>query len=158
MASTPTASDRRLDLALAVLRIVAGVIFIAHGGQKLFSFGLPGVTAGFAGMGIPLASVTAPLVAILEFAGGIALVAGLITRLVALGFALEMLGAILLVHLKGGFFLPKGFEFAFSMLGPSAALVLAGAGAFSLDHLLAARRREREAAAAGRGGSRRAAA
>ncbi|HEX6534793.1 MAG TPA: DoxX family protein [Gemmatimonadaceae bacterium] len=157
MNQTSLAPDRRLDLALAVLRLVAGVIFIAHGGQKLFSFGLPGVTTAFAGMGIPLAAVTAPLVAILEFAGGLALLAGLLTRLAALGLAIEMLGAIALVHLKGGFFLPNGFEFALAMLGSSAALALAGAGAFSLDHLLAARR-ARDAGASGRGGSRRAAA
>ncbi|MEX1183555.1 MAG: DoxX family protein [Gemmatimonadota bacterium] len=71
----------------------------AHGAQKLFVLGLPGLIEGFGVMGIPLADVAAPAVALLEFFGGIALFAGLFTPVVAAGLALVMLGALVLVHL-----------------------------------------------------------
>jgi putative oxidoreductase len=135
--STPSS---RVDTALAVLRVVIGAIFIAHGAQKLFVFGLAGITGGFAQMGVPLPAVTAPVVSVLEFFGGLALLLGLQTRVVAIGLALDMLGAILFVHLKGGFFAPKGIEFPLSLFGCAIALALAGAGYYSLDRVLAERR------------------
>ena len=138
--SDNTLTARRIDLGLAVLRIVAGLVFIAHGGQKLFVFGLDGVTAGFTQMGIPLAAVSAPLVALVELFGGVALVVGLLTRLAAVGLAITMLGAILFVHLAAGFFLPNGSEFALTLLAAAVALALTGPGDFSLDGLRHRRR------------------
>lgn len=138
--SHTTTTGRRLDLGLAVLRIGAGLVFMAHGGQKLFVFGIDGVTAGFTQMGIPLAAVSAPLVALVELLGGLALVVGLLTRLAAVGLAVTMLGAILFVHLAAGFFLPNGSEFALTLLAAAVALALTGAGDFSLDGLRARRR------------------
>ena len=138
--SHTTTTGRRLDLGLAVLRIGAGLVFMAHGGQKLFVLGIDGVTAGFTQMGIPLAAVSAPLVALVELLGGLALVVGLLTRLAAVGLAITMLGAILFVHLAAGFFLPNGSEFALTLLAAAVALALTGAGDFSLDGLRARRR------------------
>jgi putative oxidoreductase len=136
---TKTESSRT-DLALAILRVVVGIVFLAHGGQKLFVFGFDGVTGAFTQMGAPLPQITAPMVALLEFFGGLALVAGLLTRFAAVGLALVMLGAMVLVHLAAGFFAPNGVEFPLTLLAASAALAVAGAGRFSLDHLIAARR------------------
>jgi putative oxidoreductase len=149
MASTvaPTTSTRsttppivRTDLALAVLRAVAGIVFAAHGGQKLFVYGFAGVSGAFAQMGAPLPEITGPLVALVEFLGGLALVVGLLTRLAGLGLAITMIGAIVLVHLAGGFFLPSGIEFALTLLAIAVTFVITGAGRYSLDHAIAARR------------------
>lgn len=134
------ASPRQLNIGLTILRAITGLIFVAHGGQKLFVYGLDGVAAGFGQMGVPLAAIFGPLVAVLEFFGGIALIAGLTTRLVSVGLAITMLGAMVLVHLAGGFFMPTGIEFTLSLFGSALLLALTGAGSYSLDAVLARRR------------------
>ena len=133
-------TERQVNIGLAILRTVVAVIFIAHGGQKLFVYGFDGVIGAFGQMGIPLAGIAGPSIALLEFLGGIALAAGLLTRLTALGLAFDMVGAILFVHFKAGFFLPNGSEFALALLGASALMVFTGAGAFSIDALIERRR------------------
>ena len=129
-------SPRQLSLGLAVLRLAAAAVFINHGRQKLFVYGFAGVTGAFTHMGVPAPGLMGPFIGLLEFFGGIALAIGLLTRLFALGFVFDMLGAILLVQLKKGF---GGFEFEFLLLASSLALVLAGAGEFSVDALLGRR-------------------
>ena len=136
---------RQIDTALAVLRVVLGVTFILHGGQKLFVFGFAGVSGAFAQMGIPAPSVLGPFVALVEFFGGIAILFGLLTRLAALGIAATMAVAILTVHLKNGFFAPTGVEFPLSLLGSAIALIISGAGDFSLDAVIGKRLHARSA-------------
>ena len=138
LTTTPTA--RQLDTGLAILRIAVGLVFIAHGGQKLFQFGFAGVTGAFGQMGIPLPGITGPLVAIVEFLGGILLVVGLFTRIAAFLLAVNMLGAMLFVHLSAGYFLPAGVEFALTLFLANIAILVMGPGALSLDHSIYRRR------------------
>lgn len=130
----------RLDIGLIILRLILGVVFTAHGAQKLFVFGLDGITEAFGGLGIPLAGILAPAVALAEFFGGIALVIGLFTRVSAAVLAATMLGALTIVHLPAGFFLPNGIEFVLSLLGGVVAIALIGGGSYSADTVLARRR------------------
>lgn len=138
--SALTATPSQQQLGIAIIRIVTGIIFAAHGAQKLFVYGFAGVSGAFAKMGVPMPSVMGPFIGLLEFFGGLALIVGLLTRLAALGLAFDMLGAILLVHLAGGFFMPAGYEYALTLFAASIALVLAGPGSLSIDGALAARR------------------
>lgn len=131
-----SSSLRQLSLGLAALRVAVATIFIRHGAQKLFVYGFAGVTGAFTHMGVPFPGVTGPFIALLEFFGGIALLMGFLTRLMALGFVFDMLVAIVLVKLKGGF---STYELEFLLLGSSLTLALTGAGRFSVDDLLAGR-------------------
>ena len=130
-------SNRQLSLGLLLLRIAVGAVFIGHGRQKLFGMGFAGVSGMFSHMGVPLPGVMGPFVALLEFFGGIALILGLLTRLVSLGFAIDMLVAILLVRLKDGF---SHYELEFLLCASGFALLLMGAGEFSIDAMLGRRK------------------
>lgn len=132
-------TDRQMEFGIALLRIIVGILFVAHGGQKLFTYGIAGTTGAFTQMGIFMPGVMAPLITLLEFFGGIALIVGFLTRLVSVGLALDMLGAIAFVHLKGGFFMPTGYEFALTLFVASLGLAIAGAGTLSVDAYLANR-------------------
>lgn len=132
-ASTNTA--QRTALALTILRVIIGLIFLAYGYQKFFVYTLPGTTGAFSEMGIPAASLAAPAVATVELLGGIALILGIGTRFAAAILALTILGALLMVHLKAGFFNPAGIKFPLALFGGAVALALAGPGAYALDTL-----------------------
>lgn len=98
----------RLDLGLMILRVIVGFVFVFHGYDKLFVSGIPGVTGFFTQVGAPLPDITAPLVSVLEFAGGIALILGFLTPVVAALLAVDVLSALFLVHLPNGFAAQNG--------------------------------------------------
>lgn len=135
--AAPTA--RQVDAGLALLRAVTGTVFAAHGAQKLFVYGLDGVAGGFAQMGVPFAGVMGPLVGFIEFFGGLALITGLLTRLAGVGLTAVMLGAMAIVHLPNGFFLPNGVEFVLTLAAAATTLAITGAGRYSIDARLARR-------------------
>lgn len=141
MNSASSMAAQRLAIGLTILRVIVGIIFIAHGAQKLFVFGLGGVIGAFGQMHIPLPQITAPVVAFVEFLGGIALVVGLFTRIAAVLLAIDMLGAILFVHGKNGFFLPMGFEYPLLLLAANVAILVAGPGGYAIDDRLWSSRR-----------------
>jgi putative oxidoreductase len=119
------------------LRLALGLIFLAHGGQKLFGWlggkGLTATAAYFAQkLGMNPGLLWAALAGVGEFGGAVLVLLGLFTRLGALSIAAVMLVAIFQVH-WGAFFLPKGLEFACALLASALALVIAGGGKFSLD-------------------------
>ncbi|MEO6528364.1 MAG: DoxX family protein [Gemmatimonadaceae bacterium] len=143
-----SSTQRQISFGLAILRVVLGATFIMHGGQKLFVYGFAGVTGAFGQMGIPMPGLLGPLVALVEFFGGIAILLGLLTRLAALGIGATMVVAILTVHLKAGFFNPQGVEFPLSLLSSAITLAITGAGAFSIDAILNTRLSPNEAATA----------
>jgi putative oxidoreductase len=125
--------------AITVLRVVVGAVFLAHGIQKFFMFGLHGVAGMFGSIGVPLPAVTSVIVALVELVGGAALILGFLTRWAAALNGFDMLVAVLLVHLKNGFFNPMGVEFPLTLLAACIALALLGPGAASVDGALAKR-------------------
>jgi len=137
-----TASNRQVNIGLTLLRVIVGAIFVAHGAQKIFVFGFDGVAGAFGQMGIPMAGILGPFVALVELFGGLALIAGLLTRLASLGLLSTMVVAILQVHLKNGFFAPTGIEFPLSLLGSTAMIAITGAGRWSIDSLIGHRKIE----------------
>jgi len=121
---------------ITILRVMVGIVFLAHGGQKVFVYGFSGVQGAFGQMGIPMPAVMGPFVALLELVGGALLILGVGTRWVSILFAIEMAVAVLKVHLSGGFFLPHGFEFALTMFAASCAIALEGPGPAALGRTL----------------------
>jgi putative oxidoreductase len=118
---------------LTILRIVVGIVFLVHGYQKLFHMGFHGVSAFFSHAGIPLPWVSAVVVTLVEFVGGILLVAGIAVRVAAALNAIDMMVAILVVHLKHGFGAQNGgFEYPLTLLAATLCLAMAGGGMFSL--------------------------
>lgn len=120
---------------ITVLRAVVGLVFVAHGLQKVF-MGVESVAGSMGQIGLPWPVAAAYLATFIELVGGLALIGGFLTRWVAIPLALEMLVAGAVVHWPAGFFLPNGYEFALTLLGACAALSLLGPGVYALDNVL----------------------
>src|SRR5690554_2543628 len=129
------------SLSSLLMRLIAGVIFVAHGAQKLFGsfggYGLEGTGQWMASIGLEPGYLMALAAGSAEFFGGIALLLGLLTRPAALVLAMTMLVAIITVHLPNGLFMSNnGYEFGLALLAITIALALNGGCKLSLDHKL----------------------
>jgi putative oxidoreductase len=133
------------DHTLTLLRLGLGAIFFAHGAQKMLGwfggYGYPASVNYLTHMGIP--AVLAAIVIFAEFLGGLGLIFGLFSRIAAFTLAVDMLGAVLLVHFANGFFMNwtgaqrgEGFEFHILALCMLFTVMVRGAGAWSIDHLI----------------------
>jgi putative oxidoreductase len=134
MSAQQSRRDRpAVDVALLVARAIVGVIFTAHGAQKLFgAFGGRGLAATVEMMG-PIGY----LVTIGEFFGGLGLIVGFLSRFSAASLIVVMIGAIVQVHGKNGFFLSaNGFEYNLALIGLLAPILIAGPGAFAIGRFL----------------------
>jgi putative oxidoreductase len=123
------------------LRVPVGIIFAAHGAQKLFGwfggYGLAGTGAWMDSIGLTPGVVMAFLAGAVEFFGGVALILGLLTRPAAAALAFAMLVAIFSVHFENGLFMSNnGYEFGLALLAASVSLLFSGAGKVSVDALI----------------------
>jgi putative oxidoreductase len=123
------------------VRVGAGIIFMAHGAQKLFGwfggYGLEGTAGWMASIGLEPGMLMATLAGSTEFFGGLLLILGLLVRPVALMLAVTMVVAIATVHLENGLFMANnGYEFGLALLIISIGLAFRGAGSFSADRAL----------------------
>jgi putative oxidoreductase len=135
------------NTATAILRLVLGIVFFAHGAQKMLGwfggFGFSGTMGFFTGtMHIPAPLAFLAIAA--EFFGSLGLILGFLTRIAALGIATNMVVAIATVHSAVGFFMNwngtqkgEGYEMHLLVLAMTAFLIIRGAGAFSLDRAIA---------------------
>jgi putative oxidoreductase len=132
----------RAGYGLTVLRIVVGIIFAAHGSQKLFGlfggYGLAGTAQWMESIGLTPGYLMATLAGGTEFFAGLALIIGLLVRPAALGLAILSLVAIFSVHIGNGLFMANnGYEFALALLAGSVAVLIEGAGKLSVDRSIA---------------------
>ena len=134
------------DAAITVLRLVLGIIFFAHGAQKMLGwfggYGFTGTMGFFTGM-LHIPAVFAFLAIAAEFFGGLGLIFGLLTRVAAFGISCNMIVAVAMVHHQFGFFMNwtgaqkgEGYEYHLLLLAALAVLMIRGAGAASVDRLL----------------------
>jgi putative oxidoreductase len=123
------------DGALLLGRLALGVIFVAHGYQKLFVAGVDKIGMMFEQFGFPAPLFFAWVVSLVEFFGGIAVLVGVLTRWAALGLAITMVVAILTVKLPKGLIAQQGvgYELDLALLGLALVLLLAGPGRISLE-------------------------
>lgn len=131
--------------AALALRIPVGVIFAAHGAQKLFGwfggYGLEATGQFFDSVGLHPGYLMALLAGSVEFFGGLALIVGLLVRPAAAALAVAMLIAVFSVHIGNGFFIDKGgIEYALALFAASLALMLGGAGRLSVDRVITVQR------------------
>ena len=128
------------DLGLLLVRLILGIVLMFHGSQKLFGWfdggGMEKFTQSLEELQIPMPQVSAYLSAITEFGGGVLLVLGFLTRLVAIPVAVNMLVAVIAVHAHEFAAAKGGMEYALMLCVVALALVFMGAGRFSVDGCL----------------------
>lgn len=125
------------SLALLIARIGLGIVFIAHGWQKLDEMGVDAVGAGFAKMGVPAPELSAYFSTFVELIGGALLLVGAFTAVAGVLLVLDMLGAFLIVHIDKGVFVAEGgYELVVALGVGALLLAVFGAGKFSVDGLL----------------------
>ncbi|MGH4016656.1 MAG: DoxX family protein [Pseudonocardiaceae bacterium] len=137
-----SASPVVTDAGLLVLRLAVAAVFIAHGWGDVFEAGVSANVQNYQDAGIPLAAVSAPFTAYIQLFGGILFLFGVLTRPISAGFVIVMAGALFFVHLGESLVMGQdgsGSGLAFIMGAASLALLLAGPGRFSIDHLFATR-------------------
>ncbi|MFY0731405.1 DoxX family protein [Pseudomonas sp. NFX15] len=132
----------RAGYGLTVLRVVVGIVFAAHGSQKLFGafggYGLAGTAQYMESLGLTPGYLMATLAGGTEFFAGLALIIGLLVRPAAVGLIFLSLVAIFSVHISNGLFMANnGYEFALALLGGSIAVLIEGAGKLSADRVIA---------------------
>ena len=134
------------DIATAIVRLVLGVIFFAHGAQKMLGwfggYGFSGTMGFFTGM-MHIPALFAFLAIAAEFFGGLGLIFGFLTRIAALGIFCNMIVAVTMVHHQFGFFMNwtgaqkgEGYEYHLLIVAVTALLMIRGAGAASIDRVL----------------------
>jgi len=128
-------------VAPVIIRLVLGLILMAHGAQKLFgAFGGPGIagTAPFLeSLGMKPGLFWAWIAALAEFFGGLGILLGLLTGIASIVIIVDMLVAVVLVHGKKGFFLSAGgFEYNLALIAMALSLIFSGPGVLSLDRLI----------------------
>ena len=117
------------------LRIAVGIVFLMHGGQKFLVFGVGGTADIMDKLGIPLPFAAAAVVITVELLGGLAILLGAFTRIAGALLVFEMVIAILVARLHGGFFAPYGYEFELTLLMACLTFALCGPGGMSLDYM-----------------------
>jgi len=126
------------NTGILLARIGLGVVFLAHGLQKLGTWGYDGTKAGFEGMGAPAPAVSAFLATWIEIIGGIALIAGVLTPIFGALLFLDMIGALFIAHIDAGLWVGDGgYEFVLALAAGTLLLTVVGAGKFSVDALIA---------------------
>jgi len=123
------------DVTALIGRLGVGIVFIAHGWQKLTEWGMAGTAASFEKMGVPMPTISAWFAAIVELVGGIALIAGVALPVAGVLLAVNMLGAWVIVHLPNGLLGEGGSELVI-VLGAAALALGFNGGAYSLDRVL----------------------
>jgi putative oxidoreductase len=141
---TSIITNTEQSLSALPLRLIAGLLFTAHGAQKLFAwfggYGLEGTGQWMESIGLTPGYLMALTAGSAEFFGGLLLLIGFLTRPTSFVLAITMIVAIFSVHIDNGLFMTtNGYEFALALLAISTSLIFSGAGKLSLDNAVAQR-------------------
>ncbi|MFN3017136.1 DoxX family protein [Vibrio coralliilyticus] len=137
-----TLTESKAGYSALALRIPVGIIFMAHGSQKLFGwfggYGLEGTGQWMASIGLGPGVLMAFLAGSAEFFGGLFILLGLLTRPASIALAFTMLVAIFSVHFENGLFMSNnGYEFGLALMAASVSLALSGSGKAAVDQFIA---------------------